>query len=367
MSNNPRWRRRLWFCWAAGWSFFWGDCHASLSAQTEKNWGGTIVAERVPHQPEALHNHWTTETDQVDLDLVVSDNEIVKVADISVDMMPTGENRITAEAEPQLPPGARNGVFQKLLVNYTLVPQPNANDLGWDDVETAVVLGFPFFEIDKPLLVTPRFAVHFIDGAENFDLPNQVYDASVEFRHLRKIGTGPWAMDVAVTLGSFSDWEADNSAGFQVLGRGIGIYVSESGKKWLLGAAYVNIGATTVLPVVGVINDTNPDVTYELIFPRPRVAWKLPGSNVSAGNTRWVSIGGEFAGGLWSIEHPSTGVHDRMAASDVRLLAGFEKKSLAGLNWRTELGYVFARKLDFDNTPDVELDDTLFWRIGCTY
>lgn len=366
MQNTPSWRW-IGFCWAAGWSFLYVDYCAKSYAQTNEKYGGTAIAERVPYQPEALHNHWTTETDQVELESVIADPEIIKVADVSVDMMPTGEDGITEQAEPSLPPGARNGIFQRLLVNYTLVPQPNSADLGWNDVETAVVLGFPFFEMDKPLLITPRFGVHFIEGAENFDLPNQVYDASVEFRHMRKIGTGPWGMDVAVTLGSFSDWEADNSDAFQVMGRGMGVYVSESGKKWLLGAAYVNIGETTVLPIVGMINDTNPDITYEFVFPRPRVSWKLPWGDAQSGVTRWAFLGGEFAGGRWSIEHPSSGEHDILAASDIRLLAGFERKSLGGLNWRTDVGFVFNRKLDFENAPNVDLDDTLLWRIGCSY
>jgi hypothetical protein len=122
-----------------------------------------------------------------------------------------------------------------------------------------------------------------------------------------------------------------------------------------------------VLPIVGVIYDPDPSVSYELIFPRPRVSWQLPWSDPANGDERWVFVGGEFGGGVWSIEHPSDGAQDLLTYSDVRVLAGYERKIIGGLTRRFEFGYVFARQLEFNATPEIDLDDSLFARVSLTY
>lgn len=358
-----RWRS----CLAAGWALFMIVGNSHLLAQPAAQWGGTVVADRVPYQPQVLLDRWAEDAHPVDFDAEIAHDEALRVAGLTTDSVPPGDEVID-ETGPQLPPGTRSGVFQKLLFTGTWLPQLEDDSLGWGDLEAGVVFGFPFLRRDTPLLITPRYAVHFLDGAETFDLPDQVYDASIEFRHMRKFGAGPWAMDVAVTLGHYSDYEGDDDDAFRVSGRGIGVYEAQPGVKWLLGVAYLNRAGASVLPVVGVIYDPNPSVSYELIFPRPRVAWQLPWSDPQNGDERWAYIAGEFGGGVWSIERPSSGMHDLLTYSDVRIIAGYERKIIGGLTRRFEVGYVFARELEFESaTPDVDLDDTLFARLGLTY
>jgi hypothetical protein len=360
-------RRRLWWACAAHWGLFAFSAAGLIAAPSSGNWGGTVVEDRVPYQPEMLLDHWVEDTDPVDLETVVTTDEAVRVAGVSNEMIPPGDE-LAAETNSQLSSGARNGIFQKALFAGTWLPQLEDDSLGWSDLEAAVILGLPLLHTGMPLIITPRYAVHYLDGAENFDLPDKLYDASVEFRTIRKIADGPWAMDVAVTLGHFSDYEGDDADAFLVLGRGLAIYQGESGVNWILGAAYVNIGEARVLPVVGFVYAPTPAITYELIFPRPRVAWQLPWSDQLNGDERWAYVAGEFAGGLWSIEHPTSGVQERMASSDVRVLAGYERKLTAGISRRFEVGYVFGRQLSFSSgTPDVELDNTLFARVGLSY
>src|SRR4029453_3994802 len=137
--------------------------------------------------------------------------------------------------------------------------------------------------------------------------------------------------------------------------------------QWLLGVAYVNRAGASVLPVGGVIYE--PDVTrrFELVFPRPRAWWLLPDSAPGA-DERWIYVGGEFGGGVWSITRPSTGDLDLLSYSDWRLLAGDERKGAGGLSTRYEAGYVFNREVEYDSaTPEVSLDDTVFMRAGIMY
>ena len=357
--------RRRQYHWVALWCALVAIA-LSGRAWAGEGWGGVIVEDRVPYQPAVLHGRWTDAVAPVDFDAVLDQDPGIRLAGLATDTVPEGD-QVAQQSQGELPPGTRDGVFQKLLLSGSWLPQLEDDSLGWGDLEAAVVLGFPFLRRDTPLLVTPRYGVHYLEGADTFDLPDKVYDASVEFRHLRKFGTGPWAMDVAVTLGHYSDYESSDADAFRVTGRGIAVYESRPGVKWLLGAAYLNRAGASVLPIAGVIYDPDPSISYELIFPRPRISWQLPWSQPNFGDERWAFVGGEFGGGVWSIEHPSDGAHDLLTYSDVRVFVGYERKIIGGLTRRFEFGYVFARELELHATPEIDLDDSLFARIALTY
>ncbi len=308
------------------------------------------MPDAVPFQPSVLYP-----------------DRALRVASLAADTVPDAIS-LAEPNDPQLPPGTREGVFQKLFFTSTWLPQLEGDSLGWGDFESGLVFGFPLFRRDTPLLITPRFGVHTLDGPRVPDLPARVYDTSFEFRHLRKFGEGPWAMDAAVTLGYYSDFERNAGDAFRVTGYGLGVYESSPTTKWVFGVAYLNRAGATVLPIGGVIIEPSPDVRWELVAPRPRVAWRLPSGTPNSGDERWFYIAGEFGGGVWSIERPTTKTLDLLTSSDYRVMIGYERKIIGGLTRRFELGYVFGRELEFDSpTPDVTLDDTLLVRAGFTF
>jgi hypothetical protein len=291
----------------------------------------------------------------------------VRVAGLTEDTI-APMNQVLSEPQSQLPPGTRDGVFQKMFFTGTWLPplSDEPDSMGFGDLEAGLVFGFPMIRRETPLLVTPQFGTHLLDNAGALDIPTTLYDASVEFRHLRKFGGGPWAMDAAVTVGYYSDFEQGSGDALRVSGRGIGVYESSPTTKWLLGVAYVNRAGASVLPVAGVIFEPQPDMRVEAIFPRPRVLWRMAGSVQN--DEQWVYLGGEFGGGVWSITRPSDGELDLLNYSDWRVLTGYERKVIGGLTRRFEVGYVFKRELEFESaTPDVTLDDTLLMRVGLTY
>lgn len=280
------------------------------------------------------------------------------------------ENQMAPDPASELPPGARAGVFQKIYFTGTWLPRMSdePDTLGMGDLEAGVVLGFPFFRRDTPLLVTPHFGTHLLENAAALDIPSTLYDASVDFRHLRKFGDGPWAMDVGVGVGYYSDFEQSYGDATRVTGRGLAVYESAPNKKWVFGVAYLNRAGATVLPVAGLIIEPAemPRTRLDLIFPRPRFSWQTAASTPE--DERWFYIGGEFGGGIWSITRPSDQEIDTISYSDIRVVVGFERKILGGLATRFETGYVFARELDYQSaTPDVSLDDTMMARVGVTY
>ena len=280
----------------------------------------------------------------------------------------TPGNQVSAEPPSPLPPGTRDGVFQKIYFTGTYLPaltdEPDA--LGFGELETGVVFGFPFFRRETPLLITPQFGVHFLENADALDIPDSLYDSAIEFRHLRKFGASPWAMDVAATVGYYSDFEHSSDEAVRVSGRAIGVFESSPNVKWLLGVAYVNRAGASVLPVAGVIYEPRPDLRIEALFPRPRVAWRAAGSTEN--DQRWFYVAGEFGGGVWAVTRPSNAQEDLLSYSDWRLLVGTERKIIGGLTRRFEVGYVFNREIEYDADPaETPLDDTLFARVGLTY
>lgn len=328
-----------------------------------------MLAEPIPHQPEVLHDHWVEIAEPLELDAMLMKDEQLRVANLASETTAIASDLDMIESDqPSLPPGTRDGVFQKLLLTGTYLPQLDSDSLGWGDLEAAVVLGFPFLRRDTPLIITPRYGVHYLDGAANFDLPDKLFDASIEFRHLRKFGDGPWAMDAAVTLGHYSDYESDDADAFRVSGRGLAVYESSPQAKWVGGVAYLNRAGATILPVAGVIYEPYPDVSYELILPRPRFWWLLPGSDRQTGDERWVFVGGEFGGGVWSIVRPATGMQDLLSYRDFRVVLGYQHKLPSGMSATAEFGYVFGRELEFSSpSPDVSLDDSMFARLGLQF
>jgi hypothetical protein len=293
--------------------------------------------------------------------------EPVQMAALSTVTIPRADEVDLSQAV-KLPPGVRAGMFQKVTFTGTWLPaHSNESDaLGVGELDTSVVLGFPFFRRDTPLLVTPRFEASMLENAAALDLPATLYGASTEFRHMRSFTGTPWAMDLAVAVGYYSDFEISTSEAVRTSGRALAVYEGRRGTKWIVGVVYLNRAGASVLPVAGLIHEPSSDVRWELIFPRPRVAWRLQGS-VRA-DERWFYLGGEFGGGVWSIARRSTGELDELSYRDLRLLVGYERKILGGLSRRFEFGYVFDREVEFDSSaPNVSLDDALFARLSVSY
>jgi len=336
----------------------------TTSIQPQTDWGGQLVHEILPHQPEVIFVQPGQDQTPIYLDQLPEFCPPATPAPNEIFLLnPPAQN-----TDSQLPPGVRGGLFQKLFFTGSWLPQLEGDSLGFSDLETGIVLGLPFFRVTAPLLITPRFAVHYLEGPAAPDLPARLYDTDITFRHLRKFGDGPWAMNVAITLGYYSDFEKNDADAFRLTGQAFAVYESSPATTWVFGVVYLNRENLSVVPAAGVIYKPTPDVKYEAIFPRPRIAWRLPGGSLGSNSERWAYLGGEFGGGVWSIQRPISLAQDLLTYNDYRLLIGLERKVVGGLSRRLEAGYVFGRELEFASaTPDVELEDTLFLRAGLTY
>jgi hypothetical protein len=273
----------------------------------------------------------------------------------------------TGESKSLLPPGTRSGVFQKVNFTAAWIPQMDSDSLGWTDLRGDVVLGLPFFTRETPIVITPAYEAHFLDRQDGSDLPPRLHDLSIDFHHFRRLGES-WIADFAVTPGLYADDHSfDSSDTLRINGRALAIYESSPEWKWVMGVTYVHGGWAKIVPVAGVVYEPNDDVEYELVFPRPKVSWRLPNSPVPGRDEYWLYGMGEFTNSIWAFEQED-GTPDTFAYRDLRLILGIEHKVIGGLTSRAEIGYVFRRQFKTAGGPgEIDLDDSFLLRAGFSY
>jgi len=268
---------------------------------------------------------------------------------------------------PDRPPDARDGVFQKLIFTSTWLHSGTAGGFGIAEQDLKTVLGFPFPSRRSPLVVTPGFAVSYLEEPTGADLPARVYEATVQFRWWKRF-TPRFGIDFAVTPGVFSDFDQSSDEALRTPGHIAARFEWTPNLNVVLGAAYLDRDDVSVLPIGGLVWTPHDDLRLELVAPRPRIARRLYwGSACTEEVEDWAYVAGEFGGGTWAIRR-ATGVDDVLTYRDFRVLLGLERKALGGLDGRLEIGYVFGRELQFaGGAPDIEPEDTVMVRAGLTY
>jgi hypothetical protein len=354
------------------WLLFFAVCGTSraqspypASTMPQADWGGYVMPSQVPYQP--------TLPEQVQPYPTTDGVEPVIVDPSSMPAIPMTEPLYPANPTPSLresltPPDARSGFFQKAKFQTAYIPQFDEDSLGWTDLRTEVVTALPFFTRENPIIITPSYELHFLDAPAGIELPPRLHDLVMDF-HTFRVFDNKWIVDVAVAPGFYTDDHSfDSDEALRVNGRALGIYAPTLDVKWVLGVTYVDGGWAKVVPVAGVIYEPTDDVKYELVFPRPRVAWRLVNSPVPGRDEYWFYVLGEFANAAWAFEQ-NDGDPDVLAYRDWRAIIGLEHKVIGGISSRIELGYVFNRdiKVASISGDDISLDSSLLLRAGISY
>ncbi len=287
--------------------------------------------------------------------------------DMAVEPLPPVEDDGVAAAASDIPRDARPGMFQKFAFQGTWLPGGGDRGLGIADMETWIVLGLPFPTRESPLLVTPGFAVHYLSGPADLGLPPRLYDAYAEFRWLRRL-TPQWAINVAVTPGVYSDFLQSQSQALRITGHVVVAWKWSPVLTFVLGGTYLDRPDVPFLPVCGLTWTPNPDVKYDLVFPKPKISHRVYFCGAYGEDVQdWVYIGGELGGGTWAIER-ADGSGDLYSYQDIRVFLGVERKAFRMVSPRFEVGFVFGRKITLDQAAiDVLPPDTLMLRGGLTY
>jgi hypothetical protein len=266
--------------------------------------------------------------------------------------------------EPPKLKAHRDGFFQKLSITGSwLYPGTEAADIGFTDVETFGMFALPFPIVEWPLVITPGYNMHLLDGPEITDLPPRLHDAYVDFMWLPTF-VHRWTALLSVTPGYYSDFQVSDSDAFRITGKGLVIFDANPRLQLVGGVLYLGRDNLKLLPVGGAIWRPTDDFAFELIFPKPKLAVRL---NHGPGFENWLYGTAEYGGNTYVIERTG-GAHDKVTYQDFRLLVGWERRLNYGAGFRVEAGYVFGRQVDFISAAgDFEPGDTVLLRAGITF
>jgi len=271
---------------------------------------------------------------------------------------------------PTEPPRSdvRPGMFQKLIFSGTwLARGPGSSGFGQNDLESKLILALPCPTRESPLVITPGFTVHYLDGPTNVDLPPRLFEAYTQFRWLSQV-TPEWGLDLAITPGVYSDFNQGSDEAFRLTGHGAAAWTYNPTTKIVLGAAYLDRPDYNVIPIGGVIWTPNDDVRFELLYPEPKISRRIHlFDSTNKDVETWAYITGEFAGDVWAMAHQD-GTNDRVFIRDSRVILGLQRKTYSGLTANREGGYVFGRHIQFNSgMPDFDPADTILLRAGLMY
>jgi hypothetical protein len=270
---------------------------------------------------------------------------------------------------PSTPRGQKNGPLQRLSFHTTYLPKFDDDGLGAVDFENSAMVAFPFPTRQMPLVLTPGFDFHLVDGpdseaAAGADLPPRLYDIFLQIRWMTKL-SDRWSLTFATTPGYYTDFEGDHSAALRVTAQLLGIWEWRPESQLIFGVVYLDREDIGLLPAGGLIWTPNDANRLELIFPRPRFLHRFHQTMIYED---WWSIGAEFGGGEWAVQR-AVGFDDVVDISDYRITAGVERKSIDYLvGMRLEVGYVFGRQIEYrSGTPSFDPSDTVLVRAGFFY
>lgn len=259
----------------------------------------------------------------------------------------------------------KDGFFQKLNIQGTNLDPGYSSGFALTEFESALTVAVPAPTTDFPLLITPMFDVRTLAGPVSPDVPPTLYTTGIDFMWVPKVNDRlRGAFSVAPMI--FSDFQRQDADMFRLTGRGIVQWDAIPDRLQVVaGVLYLNRDDVRILPVAGLIWNPNDYWNLELIFPRPKIARLI---NYGADYSDWVYFLGEFGGNTWSVRRDDD-TQDKVTLRDMRAMLGIERRRSGGMNYRFEVGYVFAREVDYLATDGAEFTpaDTVLLRIGATF
>ena len=235
---------------------------------------------------------------------------------------------------------------------------------GITDLDLSTVDHRPRFSDDTRFNINLPFGIHFVDEPQALGVPSELFSAQIETRLVQPIGE-LYGFDVSVIPGWFSDFDAGDNNGFRVTGHGMATVMLSDDLQFALGAMYLGREDVRILPAGGLVWTIQPDTKLELLMPKPRISQRIA---VHEKVEQYVYTGFElFGGNSWAVTRPDDS-YDTFTYRDFRFIVGHEVRGSDKLRHFSEIGYVFARKLEFERSPEtLEPGGTLLLRIGSSY
>jgi hypothetical protein len=245
----------------------------------------------------------------------------------------------------------------------------DGNELDINDFEIATTLTRPnFLGSGQPLRISPGAVFSYWDGPETpstgFDLPSKAFGFYLALDHVTDL-TKTAGFETNLTFGVYSDYQNFSSDSLRLTARLLGWQRINSYTVGKLGIEYLDRVRIKLLPAVGLFMSPNPDIKFDLYFPRTKLSHRIP--NLGEYEA-WAYVGGEYGGGSWAIERID-GADDQVDINDVRAFGGIEWIGPRRVTGFVDFGYAFERELVYSSDPinNLDLQDTLFVRTGVAF
>lgn len=214
------------------------------------------------------------------------------------------------------------------------------------------------------MMARPGWGIHWINGADSLKLEPRLFQFTIPIHCSTEIDD-VWTVDMGVTPGWFTDGVNKRPEMFRLLGHYVVTARMTSEHLLTLGFVYLDRDDIAALPVAGLIID-QPHLgrRFELVFPRPHLAWRIAEYGEAA---CWFTLTGELGGGSYAIKRYDR-TNDVMTYRDLRLIGGLEFLKGKRLLGSVEAGWVFDRSLEFrTENGNQKPGDTVLVRMTLAY
>ncbi len=204
--------------------------------------------------------------------------------------------------------------------SYSFIPALSQGQLSVQEIDLSATLQFNPFRLASPLTLRPGGRMTLWGGPENPPLGPRTYDLFLGVGWQPQI-TDRFLLDLEAQPTVSTDFKR-TSGSLRILGRVMGIYAWSDNLDIAAGAVYLDRDSVGVLPVGGVVYRPSDRLEMQLLFPRPKVRYRVEPFPYFQAET-WVYLAGEYGGGHWSVELDN-GVDDRFDYNDIRFFGGAE-------------------------------------------
>jgi len=270
--------------------------------------------------------------------------------------------------EPEITFEGIQRFLKEFRVDYTWLAGNGGNQFGDNDIELSATFAIPLINPQTPLLVTPGFAMNFLNGpvtsitppVQDVEMPGHVFDAYLDTAWHPQVT--PWlGADLAFRIGVYSDFTEVTTESIRYTGNGLVVLTLTPCIQLKAGVVYLDRVQIKMLPAGGLIWTPNPDVRFEVLFPNPRIMKRL----ATVGTTDWwLYARGEYGGDSWTVKRtilPGEPIQ-QVDYNDLRAAVGVNFDQHHGVTGLLEAGVAFDREILYENGDTFRPDTTFFLR-----
>ena len=152
-----------------------------------------------------------------------------------------------------------------------------------------------------------EWGARWLTGPDVTDLPPQLFNIGINVGDRFQFNDAI-SVDVMLSPSWYTDFSNKGVQAFRMPWHLVTYYKIEEDWFWATGVTDLARDDIKYLPVLGTVYAPKTgDIRLDLVFPRPKIAWKFADvevvekSRTFKGNSYWLTLSGELGGGSWAI------------------------------------------------------------------